>query len=228
MPDCVVSSSTQPRLGDSAGREGRVIRIGVLVSGRGSNLQSLLDAETAGSLHAEVGVVCSDRADAPALTHAEDRGKPALFIDPCSRRARLRPEAEQALVRTLSSYDIEWVVLAGFMRIVGSQLLEAFPNRVVNIHPSLLPSFPGLHPQRQALEAGVQFSGCTVHLVDSGVDSGPILAQRVVPVESRDTESDLAERILVQEHQILVETMDRIARVGFELDRDRVRWNDDV
>lgn len=205
-----------------------MIRMGVLASGRGSNLQSLLDAERGGELAAETVVVCADRPDAPALLRARERAKPGLFLDPKSGRARLGPEVEREFVSVLEAHDVQWVVLAGFFRIVGAPLLDAFPNRVVNIHPSLLPSFPGLHAPRQALEAGVRVSGCTVHLVDAGVDRGPILAQRVVEVEARDTEAELSARILDQEHQLLVATMHRISTVGFRLEGRRVHWNDDV
>ena len=219
MPHCVTSPLARSRT--------QMIRIGVLASGRGSNLQSLLEAEKAQTLAGEIVVLCSDRDDAPALSLARKEGKPAVFVDPRSRRARLRPETEAEFVSILREHEVEWVVLAGFLRIVGTPLLTAFPGRVLNIHPSLLPDFPGLHAQRQALEARATVSGCTVHLVESGVDTGPILAQRRVAIEPDDTETTLANRILHYEHEVLVETVRRISTVGFSLEDRRVRWHDD-
>lgn len=202
------------------------IRLGVLASGRGSNLQALLDAQASGQLHGTVQVVLSDKSEAPALKRATDAGVAASFIDPGSRRARLRPAVEEEMVSALRRHEVDWVVLAGFFRIVGSTLLTAFPDRVLNIHPSLLPSFPGLHAQRQALEYGVQFSGCTVHLVNEDVDGGAILGQSVVPVESTDDEDALADRILTHEHELLVRTINRIASAGFEKRGRQVVWAD--
>ncbi len=202
------------------------IRLGVLASGRGSNLQALLDAQASGQLRGTVRVVLSDKSEAPALKRAADAGVAASFIDPGSRRARLRPAVEDEMVSALRRHEVEWVVLAGFFRIVGSTLLTAFPDRVLNIHPSLLPSFPGLHAQRQALEYGVQFSGCTVHLVNEDVDGGAILGQSVVPVESADDEDALADRILTREHELLVKTINRIASAGFERRGRQVVWAD--
>ena len=201
------------------------IQLGVLASGRGSNLGALLEAEAAGTLYAHVALVLSDRPEAAALRRARDRGVAARLIDPESRRARLAPEVEARYVEALQAHQVDWVVLAGFFRIVGSILLNAYADRVLNIHPSLLPSFPGLDAQGQALAHGVRISGCTVHLVEAAVDAGPILAQAAVPVEDGDSVESLSERILVQEHRLLVETVDRIARRGFIRDGRRVRWN---
>jgi phosphoribosylglycinamide formyltransferase-1 len=195
-----------------------------LASGRGSNLQALLDAEVC-ARSAEVALVLSDRPDALALRRAEERGVPAMLIDPGSRRARLGDEVEARYVEALRAHRIEWVVLAGFFRIVGATLLDAYPDRVLNIHPSLLPSFPGLDAQAQALAHGVRISGCTVHLVEAAVDAGPILAQAAVAVEDEDTVESLSERILAQEHRILPETIHRIAAYGFVRDGRRIRWN---
>ncbi len=199
-------------------------RIGVLVSGRGSNLQALLDAQAAGTLAARIVVVVSDRSDAPALARAAARGVEAVIVDPGSARARLTPEAEHAFLEVLRARDVEWVVLAGFFRIIGPVLLGAFPERILNIHPSLLPAFPGLHAQRQALAYGVRIAGCTVHLVGAEVDAGPVLAQAAVPVMEDDTEESLSARILAEEHRLLVETVNRVARRVPRLDGRRVLW----
>jgi phosphoribosylglycinamide formyltransferase-1 len=178
------------------------VRIAVLASGRGSNLEAILAAEKAGALGAEVALVASDRADARALDLARAAGKPGIVIDPGPSKHRLSPEAEDRLVDLLARERVRYVALAGFMRIVGERLLAALRERVINIHPSLLPAFPGLHAQRQAWEAGVRFAGCTVHFVNEAVDAGPIILQAVVPVLANDTPESLAERILEREHVI--------------------------
>jgi phosphoribosylglycinamide formyltransferase 1 len=200
--------------------------LGVLVSGRGSNLQALLDAASGGVLGASVSVVVSDREDAPALDRARSAGVEAVFIDPGSKRARLSQEVEQAITDCLRGHGVDLVVLAGFFRIVGPVLLTAFPDRVINIHPSLLPSFPGLHAQRAALEYGVAMSGCTVHLVREEVDAGPILLQAAVPVEASDDEESLSARILKEEHRLLVEAIRRATTRGFHVQGRVVRWNE--
>lgn len=181
------------------------LRLGVLASGRGSNLQSIMDSAAAGKIHSEVAVVISDKKDAFALERARKAGIPAEFVDYKSFPSK--QEYEGAIVGLLKRYDVGLVCLAGYMRIVGKVILEAFPNRVLNIHPALLPSFPGLHGQRQAWEYGVKFSGCTVHFVDEGMDTGPIIIQAVVPVLDDDTEDTLAARILEQEHKIYPEAI---------------------
>lgn len=201
------------------------MRLGVLASGRGSNLGAILEAEARGEIAAAVALVLSDRPDAPALQRARDRNVPAECIDPGSRRARLSSEVEGRYVEALRQHGVDCVILAGFFRIVGSTLLDAFPDRVVNIHPSLLPSFPGLDAQAQALAHGVRVSGCTVHLVEAAVDAGPILAQAAVPVLDDDTVESLSERILAQEHRLLPETIHRIATHGFVREGRRIRWN---
>lgn len=201
------------------------MRIGVLASGRGSNLEALLAAQAAGTLSARVVAVLSDRPDAPALDRARTHGVDAVVIDPQSTRARLAPEVEARFRDELLRREVEWVILAGFFRIVGAPLLDAFPDRIVNIHPSLLPSFPGLHAQRQALEYGTKVAGCTVHLVNAEIDRGAILAQAAVPVEDADDEASLSARILAVEHRLLAETIDRIARTGFRVEGRRVLWN---
>ena len=176
------------------------LRIGVLASGRGTNLQAIIDDIHAGRLDARLVVVVSDRADAPALGRARKHGAKALHINPHDFADR---EAfDRAVAKVLAEHQVELVCLAGFMRILTPAFLAAFPVRVMNIHPALLPSFPGLHPQRRALEHGVKVSGATVHFVDEGVDSGPIILQAAVPVRDDDTEESLSERILAEEHKI--------------------------
>jgi phosphoribosylglycinamide formyltransferase-1 len=173
------------------------------LSGRGSNLRALLDAGDAGSLGGRVVVALSDVEDAPGLAIARARGVPAMYLAAGPGRARLGGSSAEAYRDTLKRFAVDVVVLAGFMRIVGCEILDAFPDRVVNIHPSLLPAFPGLHAQRQALEYGVKVAGCTAHLVDRSVDGGPILVQECVPVLAGDSEETLAERILLAEHRVL-------------------------
>lgn len=191
--------------------------LGVLASGRGSNLQAIIDAAREGRIEAEVAVVISDNPSAFALERARRSGVPAVFINPGDFSAR--EEYESRMVEVLCSYGVELVCLAGYMRVVGRVMLDAFPNRILNIHPALLPAFPGLHGQQQAWEYGVKFSGCTVHFVDEGVDTGPIILQAVVPVLDEDTSDTLAARILEQEHRIYPEairlfSMGRLKIVG--------------
>ncbi|MBU4532084.1 MAG: phosphoribosylglycinamide formyltransferase [Eubacteriales bacterium] len=181
------------------------LKIGVLASGRGSNLQAILDATLDGRLPAEVAVVISDDPQAYALERARTHGIPLHSVELAGKPSKQAYEEE--IVRILREHGVGLVCLAGYMRIVSPVMLRAFPNRMINIHPSLLPSFPGLHAQRQALDYGVRFSGCTVHFVDEGVDSGPIIIQAVVPVLQDDTEDTLSARILEQEHRIYVEAV---------------------
>jgi phosphoribosylglycinamide formyltransferase-1 len=177
------------------------IRIGVLVSGRGSNLQAVIDNIENGSLSAEAAVVISDQADAVALERARKHGIAAVHI-PAKGYKGKREEYDALLVQELKKQAVDLVILAGFMRIITKTLVDAFPHRIMNIHPALLPSFPGLHVQKAAIEHGVKFSGCTVHFVDEGMDTGPIIIQAVVPVLDGDSEDSLAARILQQEHKI--------------------------
>jgi len=173
------------------------LRVGVLISGRGSNLQALIDAAADLAYPAEIVTVISNRADAAGLARAAVSGIPQQVIaDP--DRAAFAATAN----RVLHEAQVEFVALAGFMRLLDTDFVEAWADRMINIHPSLLPAFPGLHPQRQALAAGVKFSGCTVHFVRAAVDTGPIIAQAVVPVEDGDDEDRLAERILAAEHKL--------------------------
>jgi len=191
--------------------------VGVLASGRGSNLEALITRARG----YRVVVAVSDRAGAYALERAKNHGCPAVHVDPAAFAGR---EAyETAVADVLSDYGVELVCLAGYMRLVGRTLLMRFPGRVLNIHPALLPAFPGLHGQRQALEYGVRFSGCTVHFVDEGTDTGPIILQAVVPVAADDTEDTLAERILVEEHRIYPEAVALFAQARLTLEGRRVR-----
>ncbi len=184
--------------------------LGVLVSGRGSNLGAILDAIADHKLEARVRLVISNRSDAPALARAERAGVTTRVI--AHRDFATREDFDHALVDALGSAGAEWVVLAGFMRVLTPVFLRAFPGRVINIHPALLPAFPGTHAQRQALDYGVKVTGCTVHLVDEGVDTDPIIAQRVVPVLDDDDEERLGARILEREHQLLTEVLADLAR----------------
>jgi phosphoribosylglycinamide formyltransferase-1 len=178
------------------------MNLGVLASGRGSNLDALIAATDDGRLDSRIRVVLSDVANAPALARAGRRGIPAHAIDPGRPGARLSPEARRTFVSALLDHEVDLVCLAGFMRVVGRPFIDAFPDRILNIHPSLLPSFRGLRPQRQALDAGVKISGCTVHLVAAEIDAGPIVAQAAVEVFDRDTEETLSARILAEEHRL--------------------------
>lgn len=176
------------------------LRIGVLASGRGSNLQAIIDAIEGGKLECRLAVVVSDRSDAQALERARKHGTEAVFLDP-----RAHPDREafdRAVLGVLEKHRVDLVCLAGYMRIVTPALVRALAGRIMNIHPALLPSFPGLHAQRQALQYGVKVSGASVHFVDEGVDTGPIIVQAAVPVREDDTEETLAARILEQEHQL--------------------------
>jgi phosphoribosylglycinamide formyltransferase-1 len=176
------------------------INLGVLASGRGSNLQAILDATAAGKLDARVVVVISDKKEAQALERARLHHISTVHLSPKDYSSR--ESYDQAIVKILQEYAVDLVVLAGYMRIITPDLIHAYRNRVMNIHPSLLPAFPGLHAQRQALDHGVKVTGATVHFVDEQVDHGPIIIQTTVPVLATDTEETLSARILEQEHRI--------------------------
>jgi phosphoribosylglycinamide formyltransferase-1 len=180
-------------------------RLGVLVSGRGSNLQAIIDAIASGRLDASIAIVLTNRAGALALDRAAAAGIPTRCLNP--REFAGRDEFDRALATALAEKQVDLVCLAGYMRLVGSPLLDAFPNRILNIHPSLLPAFPGLDAQRQAIEHGVKVSGATVHFVTSELDGGPIVLQAVVPVLGDDTVETLSARILVEEHRIYPEAI---------------------
>jgi phosphoribosylglycinamide formyltransferase 1 len=179
--------------------------IAVLASGRGSNFQALIDAAGSGYFPAVISRLITDNPEAYAIKRAKDAGIPVSVLDFGSFSEK--GGYEGALRKEMEACDPDLFVLAGYMRILPSAIVKAFPGRIMNIHPALLPSFPGLHAQRQALEYGVKLSGCTVHFVDEGTDTGPIIIQRCIPVEEEDDEEALAVRILVEEHRILTEAV---------------------
>jgi phosphoribosylglycinamide formyltransferase-1 len=188
-----------------------MLKLGVLGSGKGSNFRAIAEAIDRGELEAETRIVLSDVADAGILKLARARGLRAEFVEPGRFRTRMEPEAEQRLVSLLHEAGAEWVVLAGYMRMIKAPMLEAFPRRIINIHPSLLPAFPGLQAWAQALAAGVPETGCTVHYVDAGMDTGDIIDQRRVPVLPGDTEESLHARIQVAEHELYPAVLRRLA-----------------
>jgi phosphoribosylglycinamide formyltransferase 1 len=191
----------------------------VLVSGRGSNLQSIIDAIAAGMLDATIAVVISNRAEAPALLRAREAGVEALHLSPGAYADR--DAYDRAIAAELLARGVDLVCLAGFMRLVGAPLLEAFPTRILNIHPSLLPAFPGMEAQRQALEHGVRVSGATVHLVTSELDGGPIVLQSAVPVLTDDTVDSLSARILVEEHRLYPQAIALVLEGGWSVEGRR-------
>ncbi|HEY4716507.1 MAG TPA: phosphoribosylglycinamide formyltransferase [bacterium] len=203
---------------------GKNTRLGVLVSGNGSNLQAILDACTNKEIPAEVVVVISNKPEAFALERAKKAGVTGLVIE--HNRFSNREDYDLELVKVLKNYNVDLVVLAGFMRVVTPVLLREFPMRVINIHPALLPSFPGVHVQRKALEYGVKFSGCTVHFVTEEVDAGPIIAQVVVPVHGNDTEQTLTERIHKEEHKIYPYAIKLYSEGKLRVEGRRVRITD--
>ena len=179
--------------------------LAVLVSGNGSNLQAIINRIESGELNARIACVISNNPDAFALTRAKTHSIPAIVQE--SSGFKGRSEYDASLVSILQGYGVELVVLAGFMRILSEVMVTAFPNAIMNIHPALLPAFPGLHAQQQALDYGVKFSGCTVHFVDCGTDTGPIILQAVVPVAQDDTEETLSARIQAEEHRMFPEAV---------------------
>jgi phosphoribosylglycinamide formyltransferase-1 len=199
-------------------------RIAILLSGRGSNYVALQEAVLRGEVPATVVLVASDVESAPGLIRAREYGSPATAIPrlPGEERAA----HEQRLLAALEVAGAEWVCLAGFMRILSSDFVRRYRNRTLNVHPSLLPAFPGKEAQRQALEHGAKVSGCTVHFVDAGVDSGPIIVQRAVPVLDGDTTSELARRILVEEHVAYPQALRRLLGEPWRLDGRRVVFGD--
>jgi phosphoribosylglycinamide formyltransferase-1 len=183
------------------------LALGVLGSGKGSNFRAIMERIHAGKLHAEVRLVVSDVPEAGILAVARAFQVPALTLRPSRFRTRLDPEVEADAVRALREAAVEWVVLAGFMRMIKTPLLQAFPGRVINVHPSLLPKYPGLSAWKQALDAGEQVTGCSVHYVDQGMDTGTIIAQRQVPIYGDDTAETLHARIQTAEHDLLPEVL---------------------
>ena len=194
-------------------------RLGVLISGRGSNLQALIDAIASGRLDASIAVVISNRKEAAGLERARAAGIETIVLS--HRDFGSRDDYDRALARELRGHGVDLVCLAGFMRLVGAELIEAFPSHILNIHPSLLPAFPGLDAQKQAIEHGVKVSGVTVHLVTAELDGGPIVIQRAVPVMPGDSAESLAERILEEEHRAYPEAVQMILDGGWRLEGRR-------
>ncbi len=188
----------------------RRARVGILISGRGSNMVALADAVREERIpNAEIAIVISDKTNAAGLNKAKERGIETLVIE---RRGRKREEHDREIVAALKGKDVDLVCLAGYMRMLSREFIEAYRDRILNIHPSLLPAFPGLEAQRQALEHGVKTSGCTVHFVDETLDGGPVIAQCTVPVHQTDTVESLSARILVEEHKLYPETVSFVLR----------------
>src|SRR5215469_14894191 len=195
-------------------------RIGVLLSGRGSNFEALADSVSAGRIpNAEVAVVISNKPDAPGLERAKERGIPARMIP---SKGLERETYDRQVVAVLQECKVDLICLAGYMRLLSPHFVATFPQRILNIHPSLLPSFPGLESQKQALEYGVKFAGCTVHFVDENLDAGPIILQAVVPVHDRDTETELSGRILAEEHRIYTEAVRIVLEGRYKIEGRRV------
>ena len=201
------------------------VKIGVLVSGSGSNLQSIIDQIEKGRLSADVRIVISNDPGAYALTRATEHAIPTAVVN--HQDYENREDFDRKMVELLEAYGVELVVLAGFMMILTPIFLRAFPMRIMNIHPALLPSFPGLHAHRKVLSHGVKFSGCTVHFADDGVDTGPIIIQSAVPVYDDDTEETLAARVLREEHRIYPQAIQLFAEGRIEIDGRRVRVKSD-
>ena len=193
-----------------------IFKLAVLVSGRGSNLQAIIDSIDREELDAHLSIVISNTKDAMALKRAEKHGIKTIFIDPSTYLNS--KEYDKALVLKLKEFSIDLICLAGYMRILGEEVIQTFEKKIINMHPSLLPAFPGLNAQKQAINHGVKFSGCTVHFVDLGVDSGPIILQTVVPVYDNDDEKSLSKRILEQEHYLYPKAIKMIQENKIRLD----------
>lgn len=200
------------------------LRVAVLASGRGSNLQAIIDAMEAGQVHAQIVAVISNKKDAVALERARKHGIKDLFVDPkpFAGRPDSREAYDRSLLEVLQQHNVELVLLAGYMKIVTAVLVNAYANRMMNIHPSLLPSFPGLDVQKKAIDWGCKLAGCTVHFVTEGVDEGPIIIQAAVPILDDDTSDTLAARILVQEHKIYPRAAQLFAEGRLRVDGRRV------
>ena len=204
--------------------------LGVLVSGRGSNLQSIIDSITAGILNARIAVVASNKAEAFGLERAQKHGIKTVFVDPKPFKEQTNPREayDHAVLDILKSHGVELVILAGYMRIVSTVLINAYAGKMMNIHPSLLPSFPGLHAQKQALDWGAKVSGCTVHFVTEGMDEGPIIIQAAVPVQEGDNEETLSARIIQEEHRIYPEAIQLYAQGRLSIEGRRTRISESV
>ncbi len=197
------------------------MKIGILISGRGSNMTAIVEAVERGQIpDSQIAVVISDKKNAEGLQKAKERGIEALVV---ARKSRTREEHDAEIVAELKKRNVELVCLAGYMRLLSPEFIRAFPDKILNIHPSLLPSFKGLDAQKQAIEYGVKFSGCTVHFVDESLDNGAIVAQKVVEVKDDDTAETLAARILEHEHALYVESIAKIVEGKFEICGRRVK-----
>ena len=195
-------------------------RLAVLLSGRGSNFEALVDSVASGRIpNAEIAIVISNREGAPGIDRAQSRG---LAIRVLPSKGLEREVFDRQVIAVLHDHKVDLVCLAGYMRLLSPFFVQSFPNRILNIHPSLLPSFPGLESQRQALEYGVKFAGCTVHFVDENLDAGPIILQAVVPISDSDTESSLSEKILREEHRIYSEAVKIVLAGKFRIEGRRV------
>ncbi|HVU27330.1 MAG TPA: phosphoribosylglycinamide formyltransferase [Verrucomicrobiae bacterium] len=199
-------------------------KLGVLGSGKGSNFVAIADAVAAKKIPAQIGIVLSDVESAGILARARERKIPAQFVSPGKFRTKLDEDAEREFVRILRDAKVDLIVLAGFMRVLKGDFLRVFENRIVNVHPSLLPSFPGLESWKQALDHGVKVAGCTVHFVDAGVDSGAIIGQQTVPVLDDDTPESLHQRIHAAEHELYPKCVAAIARGQIVTQGRRVIW----
>ncbi len=195
-------------------------KLGILLSGRGSNFLAIADSVAAGRIPAEIAVVISNRPDAPGILAARDRGLNAVVL---ASKGLDREIYDRRLIDELRTNEVDLVCLAGYMRLLSGHFIREFPMRILNIHPSLLPAFPGLDAQHQALEHGVKFTGCTAHFVDEGLDSGPIIAQSVVPVHDDDTAQSLSARILQEEHRIYSEAIALVLSGGYRIEGRRVK-----
>lgn len=199
-------------------------RIGILGSGKGSNFVAITDAVAAGKIPAEIAIVLSDVESAEILARAHERKIPSQFISPGKFRTKLDEESERAFVKVLREVKVDLIVLAGFMRVLKGDFLRAFEGKIVNVHPSLLPSFPGLEVWKQALDYGVKVTGCTVHFVDAGVDAGPIIGQQTVFVLENDTPESLHQRIHAAEHELYPKCVAAIARGEISVQGRKVIW----
>jgi phosphoribosylglycinamide formyltransferase 1 len=214
MPTVTIHDRKQP--------SNAMLKIGIIGSGKGSNALSIFEAIDNGALKAEVAIVLSDVDGAGILDHANQRGIPAQYISGAPFKTKLDGEAQQHYIDVLLDHDVDVIALAGFMRIVKPDLLAAFPNRVLNIHPALLPAFPGMHSWKQALDYGAKVAGCTVHFVDTGTDTGPIILQSSVPILEDDDAGSLHARIQAQEHAIYPEALQLIADNRLRIEGRRV------
>ena len=201
-------------------------KIGILASGRGTNLQAIIDANEVGELDVDIAVVLSNKKNAPALERAKRKGIDTKYLDP--KQFSSKKEYDLALARALKNRQVNLVCLAGYMRILNPEFIEMFPNKIINIHPSLLPAFPGLDVQQKAIDYGVKFSGCTVHFVNEEVDGGPIILQAVVPVHPSDDAETLAERILIQEHLIYPKAIQMIAENRLHIENRKISFKESV